>query len=969
MNVPESSPSLFHDAHQGSSPGNESRNTPGGADLDSVPDENTPIRQRRLFVEADTRESDKNNEDDDDDDNDHNTSATAILRRRHNHSQELDMNLVQKEAEEDGDDGDSTCLAFEVDELSSSLLESTSAIRDEEEDNEKFCDIPENMVEIKRGLGPEVKVSQPPADWVPDRVKVESAEPEFFVEIDNPGQWGPYTFRPKFHQKAKGKDVKKGQYSHHALPTGARPVPANGEGKRQKAGWDFHYTGWKATAASPFRSGATYEEPFPVARKGNLDYVLLKHMGLTKTRLVKHDAFFFWQLLFPVCDPAKSGITNDPWLPFYSKVERWSQKYAASQGIGGSYGHQCKPIMADELIHFDMAVVRDGVLGGMDGAIYRRWSKGTSCYDPETASAINHTRWLQVKRAYKLCDNDLAPKKGDADYDPAYKFDYIYKCLIHNINEFTQLGDLDLCGDETTCGHGGYGEAGSGILARRMNKPGITFGMQTVLVSDVHRNRPRAYTHRHKIWKAPEKEWTKQGPCEVRRIVEQLEKMVIGAPTSSSNTRQIFTENPHSTWDNHFSGDLVMDYLGEKGFPATMTCQRNRLPKGVDDCFLHKEKTVPKDPVARVARFNHPITLVTTKTKPGQMPVNAPQGPTENVQPTDITWTRVHVSFQSTSSTNISTVNALNGNSLTVRTKERGRANQKVKWAIEMNEARQLYLASYGRIDTIDSLIKNCNMFYVSWKYWHASKLHVQTLGLVVAYDMYKEVVEEGFAEFGFDSKEEAVKKCMLDFHDFRDQLAMQGLRYNPEDKRYKGDDMMRANTKKRKASLKEGGKRGAGRPRKAVTPDGDSDSDVAMTGAQMATLAQLKRQKRPDGRLCGNLDKYLLHRQNMETMKYKLTCKYCGQFCYTRCKICKLAAHDNPQRGDNIGYECFLKLHNDQCFGLAVVDCKEFGVDNKQWTMPTADEEETNSRHTDDIQRKIRYGLCGRAPTIEDSS
>ena len=136
-----------------------------------------------------------------------------------------------------------------------------------------------------------------------------------------------------------------------------------------------------------------------------------------------------------------------------------------------------------------------------------------------------------------------------------------------------------------------------------------------------------------------------------------------------------------------------------------------------------------------------------------------------------------------------------------------------------------------------------------------------------------------------------------------------------------------------------------------------------------MATLAQLKRQKRPDGRLCGNLDKYLLHRQNMETMKYKLTCKYCGQFCYTRCKICKLAAHDNPQRGDNIGYECFLKLHNDQCFGLAVVDCKEFGVDNKQWTMPTADEEETNSRHIDDIQRKIRYGLRGRAPTIEDSS
>ena len=217
-------------------------------------------------------------------------------------------------------------------------------------------------------------------------------------------------------------------------------------------------------------------------------------MGLTKDKLLKHDAFFFWQLLFPICDPRFSKIENDPRLPFYSKVEKWTQKYAATQGIGGSYGHECKPVLAADLVHFDMAVVRDGVLGGMDGAIYRRWAKGESNYDTETASSITHTRWLQVKRTYKLCDNDLAAKKGDADYDPAYKFDYIYKCLVHNINAFTQLGDLDLCGDETTCGHGGYGEAGSGILARRMNKPGVTFGMQTVLVSDVHR-KDLGHTH------------------------------------------------------------------------------------------------------------------------------------------------------------------------------------------------------------------------------------------------------------------------------------------------------------------------------------------------------------------------------------------------------------------------------------------------------------------------------------------
>ena len=48
------------------------------------------------------------------------------------------------------------------------------------------------------------------------------------------------------------------------------------------------------------------------------------------------------------------------------------------------------------------------------------------------------------------------------------------------------------------------------------------------------------------------------------------------------------------------------------------------------------------------------------------MPVIAGAGiEDENVQHTDmLTWTRVHVSFQSTSSTNISTVNALNKNKL-----------------------------------------------------------------------------------------------------------------------------------------------------------------------------------------------------------------------------------------------------------------------------------------------------------------
>jgi hypothetical protein len=440
--------------------------------------------------------------------------------------------------------------------------------------------------------------------------------------------------------------------------------------------------------------------------------------------------------------------------------------------------------------------------------------------------------------------------------------------------------------------------------------------------------------------------------------------MVIGEP-NHSDTRQIFTEKPHSTWDSYFSGDLIMDYLGENGCAATVPCQRNRLPKGVDDCFLHKEKTVPKDPVARVARFNHPITLVKTKTKERQMPVIAAGNEDESVQPTESTWTRVHVSFQSTSSTNISMVNALNKNKLAVRTKERGREKLKVKWAIEMNEARQLYLASYGRIDTIDSLIKNCYMFYVSWKYWHASKLHVQALGVVVAYDMYKEVVEAAWAEFGFATKQKAMKKCMLDFHAFRDQLAMQGLRYNPEDKRYKGDMAMRVNTRRKKAPWKEGERRAVGRPRKNVMPDDDGRFVVA---AQV-DLAQLNKLKRPiTGRLCGDVNKYMFHRLNIETLKHRLTCKFCGKYCYTRCKVCGLAAHDNPQRGEHVGNDCFTKLHNDHCFGQAIADCKLLKTDGSRWRMPTNNDKEKNSRHIQEIQQVLPYGLRWRVPTVEDS-
>jgi hypothetical protein len=80
--------------------------------------------------------------------------------------------------------------------------------------------------------------------------------------------------------------------------------------------------------------------------------------------------------------------------------------------------------------------------------------------------------------------------------------------------------------------------------------------------------------------------------------------------------RQIFREKPHLTFDNYFSGDTIMDWTGANGFSATMTCRRDRLPRGIENKYFHKESTQNGNKQAIVGRFNNPITLVKTVTVP-----------------------------------------------------------------------------------------------------------------------------------------------------------------------------------------------------------------------------------------------------------------------------------------------------------------------------------------------------------------
>jgi hypothetical protein len=543
-------------------------------------------------------------------------------------------------------------------------------------------------------LPSDIKLPQKPSEWVIPTNQPTRGEPEF-VNVDNPGDWDRYIFKPTFEGRARTT-----KYKFHQLPTGARPVPKNDNGLREEKGWSFHYKGWKAENKS-YRRGATMSDMFPKEMDGCLDRDVLKSLGLNKERITEADALFFYQLILPICDPSKSNVDRDPRMSYYIECEKFTNMGKAESGYGGSYGHSWRPTTASELVHFDGILIMNGVLGGNGGDLFRRWDEQSSCYNETIANTMTHTRFKELKASLKLCHNGSAPKKNQPGYDPSYKYDLIYKAMVHNTNAVTLYADENQTMDETTWGHGGFGEGGSGILGRLRNKK-VNKGGQTVIVSDSRKYfRPRAYQHRHKLHKMPVGTGvtlTRQGCRELHDIAVELLKMVIGNDTSTRRTtdnkyKKIFRMKPCITVDNYFIDDAILNWIGSTGLGCIGTNARNVLPKEIRTEHLCVKKTESSN-VTKFARFADPIVAVKDYD----------------------TYQRVHVSFQSTSSCNIATVNALNECRLFVEIRERGRKSFKRYWGIEMNNARRLYLSTYGMIDRADHLLKNASIYYRAWK-------------------------------------------------------------------------------------------------------------------------------------------------------------------------------------------------------------------------------------------------------------
>ena len=215
-------------------------------------------------------------------------------------------------------------------------------------------------------------------------------------------------------------------------------------------------------------------------------------------------------------------------------------------------------------------------------------------------------------------------------------------------------------------------------------------GGQTVMIFDCHRRYPRAYVHRHKCHTRPEG-FGQEGPSELYMLLEEVNHLVKGVKSDEESTfivttpsqkevkyrrNKIYTEHPHATADNHFSGEHVLDHAGRKGYGLTMTNRRDRCPDGLKP-FLHTDKIAPGAPAkrARVMRYENPI-LAVKQVKDTTLADGTPVKP----------YTKTLVSFQSTGPTNISGVNNLPSLQLFVTEKTRGKGEYKRVWGIEKRQ-------------------------------------------------------------------------------------------------------------------------------------------------------------------------------------------------------------------------------------------------------------------------------------------
>ena len=870
-----------------------------------------------------------------------------------------DFNDHGDEEDDSDEDGDECLLHSDAVNVKAILTTGATFGEDEDsidEEGVNCSELPLSWIESCRSLrGSPVgwKPPQPSDKWSSYSINDKKNDAPNEEDIDNPGNWHHFAFRPKY-DATKKKDGG-GKYINHFTPAGAIVKEQDKNGERIVEGWKLHYNGWHANefnASTYVRGTAAKGDLKPSSRKGSLDVATLLSHGFNADR-VKNDPFLFFQMLFPIAMSKTTSIPDDNRMPFFSLMTWFTHIYAAEKGAGMGLGHKWVAPDIAEMVRWTAVPIRHGALDGKPGSLSCRWKQSDPRYDEIIAISMTYSRFIQLKRYMKLNNNSSEPKRGTNDYNPCSKYDMIFKVLVHNMNYVTKYADLDPSMDESTWGFGGYmGEAGWRLINKPFPKGEMTndylnsimrttttqlcifiiAGGQTCMLYDITRRYPRGYKHRHKLTQRPEG-FNAEGPAEVVGMVTEIERLMHkdeykevavlkdgGGAIHEYKMKPIYFQKPHITFDNYFSGDKVMDYIGRKGFGVTCTVRRDRYPAGLKP-YLHHDVVKATDMKTKVMRFGNPIVAIK------EVPA-IEENKDEGIEKAEA-YTKTLVSFQSTGATNIGGVNNLSSCELYVRKKDRGRKDNKYVWAIEQNDARELYLGHYFGIDSADHMIKNAQIKFTSWRYWHAPYLHALAMGVLAAYDMYNECCD---GELEPSWKIETQNR--MSFVVFRQQLSQQMLEYNPANLKYSGDEMSRSNTqinKKRKES------RNDDKHRKMV-----KYNEGGMTVTNYQTAMTMKRFDHGN-----DLHKLNVHLRNMVKKSNKMICEVCGEKTYWKCVLCNSALCTTDGKRKWNGGRCMLSFHNPSFWGLARSDSHLHNITEAAWVAP---KEQTRKRNGDSV-------------------
>ena len=249
-----------------------------------------------------------------------------------------------------------------------------------------------------------------------------------------------------------------------------------------------------------------------------------------------------------------------------------------------------------------------------------------------------------------------------------------------------------------------------------------------------------------------------------------------------------------------------------------------------------------------------------------------------------------------------------------------------------------IYLSHYSGVDSADHMIKNAAIRFTSWWYWHAPYLHVLSMGVVAAYDMYNQCCDGTL-----DTSWEIDKSRRLSFSAFCQKLYhsrclnMTHRNWNIRAIRNSDTRLVTQVNKKRQSLQLE-----RRNHNKLITYD---KGGINMANFQKAMMTERLSH--------GNdLNKLSVHLQCIEKKTNQMTCEVCGERTYWKCIPCNSAICTTDGRRGWNGGKCALTFHNPVFWGLARCDSHLHNMKATDWVAHT---QAQKKRHEDSITNLMK--------------